>query len=280
MIKHRKATIYRSNNKSESFTSLLSFHHTSLKDKISALRVINELSSKVLDGHLQSLIEDMDQKIAKLPKKAKSEYDSLGVEMLASSSQSIEIDDINIEQPKVAEIIEQEAEMYNHREHIRRSSKEMILVYLIIIFEEFLSNLLSTLLRKRPEILKSSHKSITYKEAFQYLDLYELLKVSSKKEAQSIIDLDIDKLGEYLSTKFKFNLNQRTDWNQFKEFFYRRHVIVHNYGYPDSTYVAKTKYKVHEDEWLEIDNTYLTKAFDIFEKYSDQISVFFDKKYS
>jgi hypothetical protein len=280
MIKHRKATIYISDNKSESFTSLVSFHHTSLKDRISALRVINELSSKVLERHLQSLKEDMDQKIAKLPKKAKSEYDSLGMEMLASSSQSIGIDDINIEHPKVAKIIEEKTEMYNHREHIRRSSKEMILVYLIIIFEEFLSNLLSTLLRKRPEILKSCHKSITYKEAFQYLDLYELLKVSSKKEAQSIIDLDIDKLGEYLSTKFKFNLNQRTDWNQFKEFFYRRHVIVHNYGYPDSTYVAKTKYKVHEDEWLEIDNTYLTKAFDIFEKYSDQISVFFDKKYS
>jgi hypothetical protein len=280
MIKHRKATIYRSDNKSESFTSLLFFHHTSLKDKISALRVINELSSKVLEGHLQSLKEDMDQKIAKLPKKAKSEYDSLGMEMLASSSQSIEIDDINIEQPKVAKIVEEETEMYNHREHIRRSSKEMILVYLIIIFEEFLSNLLSTLLRKRPEILKSSYKSITYKEAFQHLDLYELMKASSKKEARSIIDLDIDKLGEYLSTKFKFNLNQRTDWNKFKEFFYRRHVIVHNYGYPDSTYVAKTKYKVHEDEWLEIDNTYLSKGFDIFEKYSDQISVFFDKKYS
>jgi hypothetical protein len=86
MIKHRKATIYRSDNKSESFTSLLSFHHTSLKDKISALRVINELSSKVLDGHLQSLIEDMDQKIAKLPKKAKSEYDSLGCKFCAKIS--------------------------------------------------------------------------------------------------------------------------------------------------------------------------------------------------
>src|SRR5919198_2466569 len=120
MIKHRKDTIYRSDSKSQSSTSLLSFHHTSLKDKIFALRVINELSSKVLEGHLQSLIEDMDQKIAKLPKKAKSEYDSLGMEMLASSNQSIEIDDINIKQPKVAKIIEQETEMYNHREHIRR----------------------------------------------------------------------------------------------------------------------------------------------------------------
>ena len=60
MIKHRKATIYRRNDKSESFHSLLSHNHTFLKDKIRALKVINELSSKVLEGHLQSLIEDMD----------------------------------------------------------------------------------------------------------------------------------------------------------------------------------------------------------------------------
>ena len=91
----------------------------------------------------------------------------------------------------------------------------------------------------------------------------------SSVEAQSNIFLD-----------FKFSLNQRTDWDQFKEFFYRRHVIVHNYGYPDSIYIAKVKNKVTEDEWLETDNTYLAKAFDHFEKYSNQISAFFDKKYS
>ena len=280
MIKHRRATIYRSNDKSESFHSLLSHHHTLLKDKIHALRVINELSSKVLDSHLQSMSEEMDQKVAKLPKKAKSEYDSIGMEMLALYDESIEADDLNIEHPIVAKTILEETKMYNDREHIRRSSKEMILIYLIIVFEEFLANLLSSLFRKRPEILKSSQKSIAYQEAFQHIDLYELLKVTSKIEARSVIDLDIDKLGEYLNKKFKFSLNQRTDWDQFKEFFYRRHVIVHNYGYPDSIYIAKVKNKVNEDEWLETDNTYLAKAFDLFEKYSNHISAFFDKKYS
>jgi hypothetical protein len=280
MIKHRNAPIYRSNDKSESFTSLLTFYHTSLKDKIRALRVINELSSKVLDDHLQSLNEEIDQKVAKLPRKARSEYDGVEIEMLASAGESIRIHDINIEHHRVAKIIEEETEMYNHREHIKRSSKEMILIYVIIIFEEFLANVLSTLLRKRPEILKSSRKSIIYQEPFQYLNLSQLLKASSNKEARSIIELDIDKLAEYLYTKFKFSLTQRTDWNKFKEFFYRCHVIVHNYGYPDPVYLAKTKHKVHEDEWLEIDNVYLAKAFDIFEKYSDQVAVFFDKKYS
>ena len=280
MIKHERATIYRKNDKSESFHSLLSHNRIFFKDKIYALRVINELSSNVLENHLQSIKEEMDQSVAKLPKKAKSEYDSLGMEIVASSHESIETDNLNIEDPIVAKVMLEETKLYNHREHIRRSSKEMILIYLITIFEEFLDNLLSSLFRKRPEILKSSRRSITYQEAFQYADLYDLLKVGSKREARSVIDLDVDKLGKYLSTKFKLNLNQRRDWDQFKEFFYRRNIIVHNYGYPDSIYIAKIKRKVHDDEWLEIDNTYLGKAFDIFEKYSNYISRFFDKKYS
>ena len=280
MLKHRRATIYRRNDKSESFHSLLSHNRTFFKDKIYALRVINELSSKILENHLQSIKEEMDQRVAKLPKKAKSEYDSLGMEIVASSHESIETDNLNIEDPIVAKVMLEETKLYNHREHIRRSSKEMILIYLITIFEEFLDNLLSSHSRKRPEILKSSRRSITYQEAFQYADLNELLKAGSKREARSVIDMDVDKLGKYLSTKFKLNLNQRRDWDQFKEFFYRRHIIVHNYGYPDSIYIAKIKRKVHDDEWLEIDNTYLAKAFDIFEKYSNYISGFFDKKYS
>ena len=46
MIKHEKATIYRKNDKPESFHSFLSHNRIFFKDKIYALRVINELSSK------------------------------------------------------------------------------------------------------------------------------------------------------------------------------------------------------------------------------------------
>jgi hypothetical protein len=49
MLKHRKATINKKNDKSESFHSLLSHNRTFFKDKIYTLRVINELSSKVLE---------------------------------------------------------------------------------------------------------------------------------------------------------------------------------------------------------------------------------------
>ncbi len=49
MLKHRKATINKKNDKSESFHSLLSHNRTFFKDKIYTLRVINELSSKALE---------------------------------------------------------------------------------------------------------------------------------------------------------------------------------------------------------------------------------------
>jgi hypothetical protein len=69
---------------------------------------------------------------------------------------------MNIQRPKAVYMINKETKMYNDRENVRRASKEMILVYLIIVFEEFLTNILVSLYRKRPELLKSSKKSITY----------------------------------------------------------------------------------------------------------------------
>ena len=93
-------------------------------------------------------------------------------------------------------MIHKETEMYNHRENVRRAYKEMLLVYLIIIFEEFLTNILISLYRKRPELLKSSQKSIKYEEAFQYDNLAELLGAISQREIESEINSDIDKLRE------------------------------------------------------------------------------------
>jgi hypothetical protein len=60
--------------------------------------------------------------------------------------------------PKIAKLLAEDTARYGHREHIRRASKESMFVYLVIIFEEFLSNLLSALFVKRNEILKGSGK--------------------------------------------------------------------------------------------------------------------------
>ena len=287
---HPTARNFRWTDDDEPFSSISSFHHIRFTDKIRALRVINDLQSKTLEDYLKKLKEKNALEVSRLEGKDKSAYDDYtdyislyGVwEKISNKIQRPTDRDAitatSIQSPKVIHMIHKETEMYNHRENVRRAYKEMLLVYLIVIFEEFLTNILISLYRKRPELLKSSQKSIKYEEAFQYDNLAELLGAISQREIESEISSDIDKLGKYFSDKFRLMLNKRGDWKQFKEYFYRRNIIVHNYGFPNPTYVQKTGYKGPQD-WLEIDNRYLEQAFGNFESYSFEIHRFFIGKF-
>ena len=124
-----------------------------------------------------------------------------------------------------------------------------------------------------------SKKNITYEEAFQYGSLNELLKVISNKEVKSLIGSDIEELNKYMTEIFKLDLSRRRDWTEFKERFYRRNIVVHNYGYPDSVYIAKTSLKGNKDDWIEISNRYLDASFIMFENYSKVITHFFYHKF-
>lgn len=148
----------------------------------------------------------MQKKIDKLNKEENDEYDIAGYHMIAVSTPNSGIDSFQGESPKVAKVLHKETEMYTMRENIRRSSREMILVYLITIFEEFLSNVLKNLFMKRPEILKSSEKKVSYQEAFQCKTLNELLKHISEKEVKDLIGYDIEEFGKYLSKTHHLDL--------------------------------------------------------------------------
>lgn len=285
-----KPTKYRRIDSEEVFSSTVSFHFTRIIDKIHALKVLSDWRSQTLDKQLDLMKAMHFFEVSKLKGKDKSAYDdyNLYISQYAAEEKKskkiqrpAEIDAIramNIQRPKAVYMIHKETKMYNDRENIRRASKEMILVYLIIVFEEFLTNMLVSLYRKRPELLKSSKKSITYEEGFQHENLTELLGAISRREVETEINSDIDHLGKYLSDKFRLMLNKRSDWKQFKEHFYRRNIIVHNYGYPNLIYIRKTGYKGPID-WLEIDNQYLEDAFSIFELYSIELKRFFSSKY-
>jgi hypothetical protein len=62
-------------------------------------------------------------------------------------------------------------------------------------------------------------------------------------------------------------------------------ILVHNYGFPDSKYIEKTKntefeVKGEKNEWLEISDTYINEAFSVFENYANEIADFFYQKYT
>jgi hypothetical protein len=110
----------------------------------------------------------------------------------------------------------------------------------------------------------------------------ELVKTMSKKEAKDLVEWNIEKLSERIEDRYHFglNLDKFDDWDKFKEIFHRRIIVVHNYGFPDSTYVEKTKFKGEIGEWLETDNTYINESCSIFENYANEIANFFHQKYA
>ena len=71
--------------------------------------------------------------------------------------------EFHINHQKVVKLVEEESEMYTHRENIPIFFRGMILVYSVIVFEEFVSKTLEAIFLKKQEILKTE-KTITYEE--------------------------------------------------------------------------------------------------------------------
>lgn len=82
-----------------------------MKDKIRALRVVNDLSSRALEHYLESLKKTFGQKVNKLDKKARSEYEIYGMKILEISLQSSSINKHHIKHPEVARIVDEETKM-------------------------------------------------------------------------------------------------------------------------------------------------------------------------
>ena len=177
-------------------------------------------------------------------------------------------------------MFEEEKRMYHYREDIKRASKEMLWVYVVIIFEEFLTDILSALFRKRHDVFRFfSNKQISYQQVLEHTKIYELTMKMSEETAKVITESGIDYLNDFLKDKLQLNLEERNDWCKFKEFFYRRNIVVHNYGVPDLPYIKKTNFKSEKDYWLEISDAYIKDAFNIFENYVNEIVNFFLQKY-
>ena len=113
----------------------------------------------------------------------------------------------------------------------------------------------------------------------EHTDIYELVKTMSIEQAKAITESGIDNLNKYLKDELKLDLDNRNDWSQFREFFYRRNIVVHNYGVPDTTYITETKSNANKRDWLEINDQYISTALSMFGTYAHDIMHFFGEKY-
>jgi len=179
----------------------------------------------------------------------------------------------------VKEFTSESVTRFGHQNRFQLFMKEMSIVYLITEFEGFLKRILLNVFYIKPQILHASDKSVSFSEVFATKDRDSLIRVMIEKEINNLIKDDIDEISKYLKKQFKIDLSKNKDWNQFKERFYRRHIIIHNNLYPDEKYRKKSGYKGRKTR-LVIQDPYLNRSFSLYRKYAILITSNMIKKFA
>jgi hypothetical protein len=107
----------------------------------------------------------------------------------------------------------------------------------------------------------------------------EILERVVQDEVSIIFRKEIEDLNKDYMEFAKFDLSKNTDWKNFKEFFYRRNIILHNNGIVNSTYREKTG-STSGNVHLSVDENYLSKAITMFENCSKIVAKHFKNKFA
>lgn len=177
--------------------------------------------------------------------------------------------------------------------------RDMSLVYLVAVFENYLKNLLTFSFRQKPEALKTCQKNLSYEELLKFSDIDSIREAVIEKEAM-VVNEDIEEIREYFQKKFNVDISKLDEknakniqeyvksrlgleenfepfkWENFKERFYRRNIIVHNLGMPNKLYRRKTGYQGNGA--LKVSMPYLLESLNLFYQISLSIGVAFEMK--
>jgi hypothetical protein len=149
---------------------------------------------------------------------------------------------------------------YLEYEQIVHLIRDMSLVYLVSQFESFLQLMISITLQKTPGPIME--KSITLKQLTGCKSIKEAKRQIIEKEIHDVKLTSPDEADDYFSRKFGVRLSALPSWSDFKERFYRRHVLIHRLGVPDQKYLVKTgRKRVRE---LGVSKNYLATSVKLF----------------
>jgi hypothetical protein len=155
-------------------------------------------------------------------------------------------------------------------------------IYLFTLFEAFNKDFFIKLLKNKPNILIRNKKQIECKEIVHVKSILELHEKLASKEIEQISYKNIDELAKYLHKLLKIDL--KTDfenWDEIRENYYRRNIIVHNNGKISDIYIEKIKVdKSLINEELENDIDYIESCSTNIINYINFIKKIIFKKFS
>lgn len=250
--------------------------YNNFKNDLNIISELNKVLPKQIEKYAKAKKRERNKAIKNLNQIEKSEFYKT-LEMLSSIKEKKV--KAKITKSKVLDIIHELFYSPIFENRFKIFIRQMSLVYLITEFESFLEWNIASTFRHKPEILKSKGKHISYEEMLNHKKVSDLIEYLIEKEIKQVLNLDIEEINSYLKKTFKgIDLAKIKDWNDFKECFYRRHLIVHNNGMIDKKYCIKTGYSGKLTS-LTVDEDYLNNCLKLFEKYSEKIYKFFKKKF-
>lgn len=104
-------------------------------------------------------------------------------------------------------------------------------VFIISVYEAAIKQLFKIALNEDPKLLADDRSII---DALSEEEKANKIKKKLDKIA------NVDKLHVFMQRKFEVDISNFSGWVNFKESFYRRHVIVHNHGIYDEKYQRNT----------------------------------------
>lgn len=158
---------------------------------------------------------------------------------------------------------------WRRRVEISRTSRTLhnsLLITAVSDFESLISGLVRTFLTLRPDILKASSKTYTFKELSDFSSIEEFRTHCIEVRSDDILRQGFEKWMKWFSEERNIGLSEVTDDNPaLTEIFQRRHLLVHNGGVVNSYYLAKSQEgsSAKIGQKLSADEEYLRESLDV-----------------
>ena len=144
--------------------------------------------------------------------------------------------------------------MYKFAFEQQEVAYRMTHVFIISIYEASIKQLFKIALNEDDSLLLDDRSVI------EALSKEEKTKIIKKKLGKLA---NVDKLHKFMKDRFKVDISTFSKWVDFREAFYRRHIIVHNHGIYDKQYLKKNRYPAS------LIGTEIKTDFDYIEKLHD-----------
>lgn len=201
---------------------------------------MNEFEEKFIAEELIVIEDENDKENVQYKLKNLEKYDKYELDPIVSERESISL----IEQPVIL--------------------NNSIIIMLLIRYESIISEIYRNLLIAFPDAYLKD-KSITYSELISFnTDIGEIKKAFIDDEVDEFMRRSLKEWYSTFEQKHKLHFDFGDDFEQFREIYYRRNVVVHNQGRANSSYLngVSEKYSCKIGKRLTPSNSYILNALD------------------